>query len=656
MTLDDKQAVLNLFEDCYKESVEGLQKQTVIDSPYPPFEEITYPETCRLLQDMYDGRHWQRMPKMAKWKSRPVKNYPFQIVESQSTFLTDNRPAIAILPREAGDEHIAKLVKAGVDYWWDEQYMDRKMMDVVKGSRIQALGWIHLYWDAEKKKHVSEVLPMWAFKVDPDCTADNYDPTYGIYEFKTTVGEIKSKFPDVDLTQFDPAYRPTDGKLFDETYYGSDTPRALERNGINSLATPTWCYQLWIRDGEADYIEKDIGGGKVAVIKKRKYPKGRVITIAGGVVLEDKPSPFDHGEFPFIPYFAYTVPGRLVGVGDIHNILSSTIYRNRTLQQLYDSIEKSMGALILVNPRLFKGDRLTNEPVQVHEVNDVDNAVRIERMGSLTRHETTLLTVFDKDNDDVGGQHEFSRGETVPGNKTAQEVSLIAESDKTRTRASARSLAWSNKMLARQLVSNMAQWTDYQWLVRIAGDEETEQQTPVPFNGTMMKREDESGKLTGDVIEFDIVTDDYSMLPASQRDQTQLYMQLFGMIPNFPVDEFLKGIGVPNYRGIAKKIADATQQAQQAQMQAQQAQAPPAESPPGGGIPPEMAAMMQAQGAPQQGGVSSSGPPPELIPMLMQMAEQLGLGGAPQQAQPEVAPEVLQALMQAVGSGGRGGM
>lgn len=643
--MEDTRAVVSLFEDCYAESVEGIKQQTVLDNPYPPFEEICYPETCRLLQDMYDGRHWARMPKMAKWKSRPVKNVPFQLVEAQATFLTDNRPAIAILPREPGDEHVARLTKAGVDYWWEQQFMDRKLMDVVKSNRIQALSWMHLYWDADKKEHVAEPLPMWAFKVDPDATADNYDPTYGIYEFKTTIGELQEKFPHADFTMFDPDYRPTDGSTFDGTMYGYDRPHALQRHGL-TMASPCWCYQFWLKDGAADYVEKDIGNGKVAVVKKKKYPKGRVITIAGGIVLDDKPSPYTHGQFPFVPYFAYTVPGRLIGVGDIHNVLSTTVYRNRTVQQLYDSIEKSMGALILVNRRLFKGDRVTNEPVQVHEVDDVDKALRIERMGSLTRHETTLLSVFDSDIDDVGGQHEFSRGEAVPGNKTAQEVSIIAESDKTRTRAAARSLAWSNRMLARQLLHNMAKWTEFEWLVRVAGDD-AEDEIPVMFNGQMLKREDESGKLTDDVVEFDIVTDDYSTLPASQRDQSSLYMQLFGMIPDFPIDEFLKGVGVPNHKTVAAKITQAQEAKMQAQAQMQGA--PPDEgAPPGGGMPPDMVAMMQGQGAPQMGGVSDSGmggvpaPPPEVMEMLLQI---VGGGGGGL----EMTPEQMMMLSQMTG-------
>lgn len=615
--MSDERAITNLFEDCYAESVERMKEETRVDSPFPPFNPLEYPSVWKLYQDLRDGNQWTLMPKMAKWKSRPQKNICFVVTQGMMTLLTDNRPSIAILPRSPEDSEIAELVQAGVDYWMDEQDFDRKVMDVVNYTRTFGVGWMHLVWDREKKQHVLKSLPPWAVKVDPDTTADNYDPSYLIYEFKTTVGELMEKFPSKDFTNFDPAYQPTDAKLFQDTMYDSNRPRAFQRNGVIGPSTPTWCYQFWIRDGEADYIDRDLPSGKVAVVKKKKYPKGRVITIAGGIVLDDKPSPYNHGQFPFVPYFAYRMPGKFYGPGDIQNIMSIQVYRNRTMQQLYDSIEKSMGAMILVNNRLFKGDRITNEPVQVHEVADINNAVKVERMGNLTRHETTLLSVFDKDGDDVAGQHEFSRGETVPGNKTAEEVSIIAASDQTRVRAAARDLAWSNRMLAKQLLSNMAQWTDYEWVVRIAG-ETGEETLPVTFNGSMMKRENSRGKLTEESITFDIRVDDYSTLPASQRDKSGLYMQLFGMVPNFPVEEFLKGLGLPNYKAIAMKIDEQ----QQAQMQAQaqvQAQSP---QPMEGGMPPEMGVEMSA--APPMEAALPEGMTPEMLAMLLQMQEQLG--------------------------------
>lgn len=629
--MSDTRAIVNLFEECHAEAVESLQNATRMDSPFPPFNTITYPDTFKLLKDMYDGNHWTLMPKMAKWKSRPVKNVPFIVVEGQTTLLTDNRPSISVLPRSSDDSHIADLVKAGVDFWWDVQFMDRKIADVVKLSRIYGIGWLHLYWDGQKKEHVCKVVNPWNVLVDPDATSEDYDPTYLIYQFKTTLGELHDKYPDADYTDFDPDYRPRDAKLFDEVNDGYDRPRALQRAGISNSSRPVWCYQFWLRDGDADYIEKDLGGNKVAVVKKKKYPNGRVITIAGNVVLEDRPSPYTHGQFPFVPYLAYPVPGTLYGPGDIHNIMSGTIYRNRAMQIFYDTLEKSMGAIYLVNRRLFKGDRLTNEPVQVHEVDDVNNALRIERSGNLARHETSIIGIFDKDNDDAAGQHEFSRGETVPGNKTAEEVSIIAASDQTRMRAAARVVAWSNKMLGRQLLSNMAKWTDYEWIVRVAGDE-GEENLPVPFNGTMMRRENEKGKLTDDIIDFDLRVDDYSMLPASQRDKSQLYMQLFGMIPGFPVDEFLKGLGLPNYKSIAMKIEETTKQAEEAQAAQAAPQAMPA------GMPaeamPAVDPMMGVDPMAQQAGQQVD---PAMIEQLMAMGQQLGLG--------EIDPETLMQLM-----------
>jgi hypothetical protein len=569
---DTNRILMNLFEECYNEAYDALREDTRISSPFPPFQTIEFPDTFKLEKDLYEGNQWTLMPKMASWKSRPYKNIIFEVVEGQTTFLTDNSPAITILPRSQDDYPLSEMVSAAVDYWWDMANMDRKMMDVVKLSRIYGIGWLYLYWDSEKKEHKCKVIKPWDILVDPDTSTEDYEPSYLIYQFKTTVGELVNKFgvnPDV----FRSEYQPGNAHIVTETMYDSTRPRSFERANY-TLSRPTWCYQFWLKDTQAEEIEQDIGGGKVAVIRKKKYPNGRVITIAGGQVLSDMPSPYEHGQFPFIPYIAYPEPGKLFGASDVTNVMALQVYRNRTQQIYYDSLEKSMGALFLVNYHFFKGDRLSNDPVQIHEVSDVDRALRVIPTGNLTRHEVSLIDMFDSDIDDVSGMHDISRGANIAGNKTAQEVSIIAESDKTRTRAAARVVAWSNRILARQLLSNMAQFTDYEWFIRISGQTDNEgnslDETPIAFNGTMMKRTDEMGRLTKENVEFDIRVDDYSMLPASQRDKSQLYTMLYQMVPGFPLEEFLKGVGLPNAKAIAMKVEQAQQEQAQAQAPGQQ--------------------------------------------------------------------------------------
>ena len=580
------------FLETFHERAER-QRDDDISCPHP-FSASDLSTPWYYYDRLYRGYQWDFLEDMDSWASRPVKNMAHIAVESYTTMLTDSHPTLQVVPREEGDSNLADLVRAGVDHWWERQYMSQKVALAVKSSRIFGLGWLYVYHDPEKGECCKVVHPE-SVLVDANTTVEDFDPDGVEYEYLTTVGALKQRYPEHDFDEFQVGWRPginQADRVQWKRYADNENPDS---------STPV--FELWYKDHTYEDYEGTIKGAKVKG-KKKKYPNGRKLVVAGGEVLEDIPNPYDHGQFPLTPIHAYPVPGRFYGVGDIQNMLNILVMRNRMSQFLFDQTVKSGGGWVLVGRRSgIDPSKVSNAPLQILPAEDVAQ-FRVERPMPPSRHVFDYIAMLDKDADDSMGLHDISRGAFVPGNKTAQEVAVLSESDRTRVRMAARWLTWALERVARQLVSNLAQWKDWEWFVRIG-------ETNAPFNGKMLKRTDpETGKVTKDNIEFDLSFADSSTLPPSQQQTYEKVAWLLGNQVITPEDVLkYKLVDIPHAEEI---LAD-----RQAKMQQQppqgQGMPPGMEQMMGGGMPP-----MQMQPQQMQLGPTDMAPDPNMIGEIVQ--------------------------------------
>lgn len=537
------------------------------------------------------GYQWDFLEDMDSWVSRPVKNMAAIAVESYTTMLTDSHPTVIVQPREESDTELADLIRAGVNYWWEKEYMPEKLTLAVKASRMFGIGWLYTYHDPDKGECCKFVHPE-SVLVDANATVDDFDPQGIEYEYLTTVGELKSRFPDHDFDDFQVGWRPginQANRVQYKRYADNENPNA---------STPV--YELWYKDSSwEDFESETLISGKKVKGQKKKYPGGRKLVIAGDQVLEDIPNPYDHGEFPFTPVHAYPVPGRFYGIGDVQHLMNIQLMRNRMSQFLFDQTVKSGGGWVLVGRRSgIDAESLSNAPMQIVPCEDV-NHFRLERPLPPSRHVFDYIAMLDKDADDVMGLHDISRGAFVPGNKTAQEIAVLSESDRTRVRMASRWLTWALERVGRQLVSNLAQWNDWRWFVRI-GDS----QAAVELKGDDLRKKGDDGKLTKEKLQFDLSFADNSTLPPSQQQSYERVDRLLAWQVLTPEDILKYGIvDIPHREEI---LAD-----REAAMQ----QAPPPDAGMGG-MPPDMAAMMGG-GMPPVGAVPPMAQTPPMPPMEM---------------------------------------
>lgn len=618
LSLNDNASMFRLFERCYDQGTISKQNDIQYRNPFPPYNMIREP--WALFQKFYDGDHWSLLRTLESWMSRPVSNKVMAGVESYTTLLTDHDPSFSCAPVEPNDFKLAEIMKLALEHWWKNNCMRTTLSLTVKDSRKFGMGWFYLYHDEKTGNSKCKTVHPENIIVSPECTIEDFRPMWLIYEYDAGVGELKESFPKAFNSPkewdiyFDPSWEANKGRGL----------KSLMRaqpwmNNVKNPAETCRVYELWIQDNEMVEWDEELDD-KVITLAKLKNPGGKRVTVAGGHVIDIRPNPYDHKEVPFTPLPAYPQSGKFWTAGDIQNILASQVMRNRMAQLLHDFTVKAGGAMIFIGKRAnLKSKSISNAPVQIHQVADVTQ-IRVDSFPTPGRHVFNYINVLDNDIDNSLGLHEISQGQNIPGNKSAYEVQVMSESDKTRVRMAARWITFALERMAKQLISNWAQWPDFEYnLKRVSGEEtipgfedSSEAYTMETFTGNMLakpgkkKRGKEAVK---ELIKWDLQVGDSSTLPWSQSERFQLSMQMFqaGIIDDVAVLEFIKW---PDYKNIIARKQQTMQQQAQVQAQAQAAMAPPAAP---GGVPPEMAALMQQAPPPQM--------PPQLPPSQPPMAD-----------------------------------
>jgi hypothetical protein len=596
------------LQTAYKRADEARAQEISMFNPLPPFEEITHP--WPLFWKAYrKGDFWTQMKGMASWKSRPQTNIPFQVVETNTTLLTDSRPT-AVPYADSGhmdDYYLAEWLRAAYLKWWNDSYGDLKTTMGVKYSRIFGLGWWRL--DEEKEGQVWETVHPDSIRVSPDTTIDSYmvrEPTYLIYEYETQFGKLKNAFPkkggELKKVEWDDFHPDWDVTGDYERLRPLDSSERLQPTKVVKV------YQMWEQDPSEVEWKDPIGDQEVSK-KKKKYPGGKVTTFAGGIAIDVRPNPYKHKMYPFVPVWAYIAPGQFYPMGDIQNIWPLVIMRNRMNQLLFDGTVKAGGGKIYLGKGSgLKNTDVSNAPYEVIEVPGDVGQVRHETPTAPSRHVFEYINLIDRDIDNTAGQHDISKGMRSQGNPvTAQEAMMLGESDRTRVRLAARLLTWSLNRLAKMWCYNVAQYeaeTEMVFKVNADPDEEIprledQSMVPVAFSPKDIMAD---GKIA-EGLRYGIKFTEFSSLPNALNEDKQLAMGLFDR-KVLDVEDLLLALDWPNARSIGAKAMKRLEQ-------------PPApDGMPQG--PPEGMPQGPPQGPPPDDG----GLPPEIELAVMQLVEE----------------------------------
>lgn len=622
---------------------------------------------------MFRGRQWKEV--RPSYRHSEVINMVFETIQSMVPTLTDARPKLEFMPTVPTDPTQMELAdiytKVAENDWIHNNWLE-VLTETVYDAHFYGAGLAYVGYDEKANLGLGTVLfeSFDVFYAFPDPVMRSINDRRGEYFIAaepTKVSKLKKEYPDVakwitadviDLTQGDKAdiYQvmfksPVDSKLIVEgpsgydaiskdealkitCYFKDDETEEEEEIAAEESGTPIKddtgigaTMEGGVSGGNNGANEDGTGGGDALVngdsdgtkpgfIQKKKYPNGRKIVLAGGILCEDGPIEWDDGQFPFVKLVNYLLPREFWGVSEVEQLEGPQKTFNKIVSFALDVMS------LMGNPIWKVGtasgvdtDNLFNKPGLVVEGDDISQIQR-EPGVQLQPFVLDLLDRYKKYFDQISGQTDLSKGVEPQDVTAASAIEDLQQAQQTRLRLKSRHIDAFLQNFGKLYISRVNQKYSIPRIVRVTGDDGIDQffqfhvtlgdpNNPdhVDSDTGMLKKfanvttYNEGSAPTNKVIEitsdFDMKVSTGSTLPFAKESKGTQAQNLFrlGVIDD---EELLKTVDWPNYEAVLQRVnakkAAAAQQAQQ--MAAAQAAAKA-----GGGGPPSSPPATSARAA-----------------------------------------------------------
>lgn len=385
------------------------------------------------------------------YKSNHVSNFIHSTIETIRPIMTDNNPRFIALPRTPAGATKAPKIQIALDYEWDREKMSKKLPQSLLTSLRIGTAIFGLFWDGSANNNIGEIraIPINPFNFFPDPMATCIeDAEYVIYAAYKHVNQLKQSFPD--------KANLLDGGSI--KYAELATVGATNSNITNQVLV----LEMWCRDYTTIEVEEERDGVAVKT-KKRKYPRGRVITVAPelGIVLRDIENPYRDGKFPFVLLKDYDIPFEFWGEGEVAQLLSPQTYINELNNQIIDNakLTTNMPWIIDKNSGIGFG-KLTNRPGLIIRKNP-GSEVRRDQPPPMPEYVNQKIIELKGDIETISGIFDVTQGKRAVGVVAAQAIMALQEAGQARIRLKVRVMEQALSELATMWYSRMQQF----WLV-----------------------------------------------------------------------------------------------------------------------------------------------------------------------------------------------
>lgn len=365
-----------------------------------------------------------------RWQSRTVRNWLWATIDHKAAVCLDADPMIHVEPLTdlvdyATRQKIAYAVKHELERLnWQDRVEDMFFDGAVLGK---GLTYLRLKFDESLMQHYICLEQVDPSKFYPDPMATRLrDCKYVVYEPTMDMATVRSIFPEkahlvkpnivTDIYQYGDstgAYSRTDQELVEGT---SGNEYAIGKDGKVRTRKCDVAY-IWIKDEsvleevkinivkdatdglecqecgsqfEMEEVQMGVGpSGQMVNIcpecgsssmrgvalsavtesqkeNRRAYPHGRLMVMAGNVLLYDGPNPLEIEQvFPFVEYNHYRVTRRFWGYGDTALLKSAQRVADKTMAQALDYMRLAANGPLEVPQEIEAYAALGNRPGQV---------------------------------------------------------------------------------------------------------------------------------------------------------------------------------------------------------------------------------------------------------------------------------------------------
>ena len=504
--------------------------------------------------DAYRGRfNWWRSYNQYKdnWRTRLTVNHTFATCQNIVAVLFDNKPRIDIRATSWRQNPYAQTLQIAVDQIWSRRRLGSKSEDAMLNGCIYGNGYLKIYWNPDAENGQGdvdgEVVPTQYLFADPRAT-DIEDAEYIIEAKPVPVAYVhemygeRGKLVHADAPQGSyaesRAQRSTLRGL--EVFGGMDSGSVRFSTPVGAVPSLSGQYdpaapqafdgktsdkwvtliEAWVRDRREETYEIDVlmpgpqgmQWGKQPM-KRPMYPYGRLITMAGNIVLRDIPSPYRR--WPYVRFVDVRLPAEFYGVGEPEVLRDLQFEINKRRSQMVDHAAHMGNAIWIIDKNsMVDPDMLTNRPGQVVDKVGGTEVTRLPPPAMPSWLPAMYTTA-------VGEVHEISGMSAMPGGlpprgiRSGSGFEAVANITNTRVRSRGRNVEYAVESIGRIIVSLIQDNYTYPRMVRVLGA--AGNVWFVPFDGRTVR---------GD---WDIVVEPGSMMPVTRAVRAQQAIELYRM-------------------------------------------------------------------------------------------------------------------------------
>jgi hypothetical protein len=431
-------------------------------------------------------------------------------IQNRLARLTKSRPKYQVRPQsnDQEDKDSSRLAEQVLDMIWEKEEIAQKQIDLFMWLQQCGHSYLKTSWDPTLGKLITDPMTgavdyegdiridvVSAFEVFPDPLAKNFRDVSWIVQAKVRkLDYFKLNYPEKG-----DQVKEEDTWLLSSQY----------ENRINSLTANT---------PSSAGTQQNIKNTAIEMVlyerRSQKYPEGRMIVCANGVLLEDKPLPC--GEIPFIKFDDIIVGGKYYSESIITHLRPIQDQYNRVMTKRAQWISKLLaGKYIAARGSELIEEALNDQSGEVIYHTPVPNgepptALQIPQIPSYAyKEEESLEAQFN----DVSGINEVSRGQS-PGQGITAAIALqyLSEQDDTRIGIMSRRHELGMARFGRLILLYIEKFYQTPRLLKIAGQ-----------NMEYLVKEFQGADLKGNT---DVTVVEGSTLPGSITAKRDLILQL----------------------------------------------------------------------------------------------------------------------------------
>lgn len=433
----------------------------------------------------FRGQQWsQQRP---SYRHSEVINMVFQAIQSSVPMLTDSRPKFEFLPQDPTDMDFAKIMNQVAENDWQRNNWSYKLTEIIYDAHFYGTGFGCMKYDPKAKKGMGDIVfhsedPFYCFP-DPNSEDVNTKSRSFVVAEPVDVEVIREDYPEngqfvtADLDDLSGGDKTDVDNYYKYRLANDLTKQATESAGNVDAHIEKKCLKktayIFSDEIQEDEIKKEDGTSTFQQTKK--YPNGRKIITASGILLEDGPMDYDDGKIPYGRLTNYVLPREFYGVSDIEQLKGPQVIFNKLVSFAMDVLTLMGNPIWVVDTNSdIDTDNLINKPGLVVEKNP-GTEVRREAGVQLQPYVLELIDRLRNWFDDLSGRTEVSRGATPSGVTAASAISALQDAAQTRIRLKARNIDAFLQDVGQMWISRTLQFRDVPTIIRITGDQNATQ-------------------------------------------------------------------------------------------------------------------------------------------------------------------------------------